>query len=247
MRQLLPYPAEDLTDDDLLVAYAVPPGEHLRVNFVSSADGAVTLDGASGGLGGPGDRRVFQLLRDLADVILVAAGTVRNEGYGYPRFPPERRARRLAAGRREWPTFAVVSRRLDLDLSSSLFTDPPVRTVVVTGPDSRADRRAELERCAEVLVVDDLRTAVAELHRRGPILCEGGPSLFAALVGDGLVDELCLTLSPILAGPGPGRIESGPQHPAVRLALDGPARGGRRAVHPVRTHPTGRMTGWTCP
>ena len=221
MRQLLPYPAEDLTDDDLVAAYAVPPGEHLRVNFVSSADGAVTLDGASGGLGGPGDRRVFQLLRDLADVILVAAGTVRNEGYGYPRFPPDRRARRLAAGRQEWPTFAVVSRRLDLDLSSSLFTDPPVRTVVVAGPDSPADRRAELEQCAEVLVVDDLPTAVAELHRRGPILCEGGPHLFAALAGDGLVDELCLTLSPILAGPGPGRIEAGPQHPAVRLALAG--------------------------
>ena len=86
-----------------------------------------------GGLGGPGDRRVFRLLRDLADVILVAAGTVRNEGYGYPRFAAERRARRLAAGRHAWPTFAVVSRRLDLDLGSSLFTDPPARTVVIAG------------------------------------------------------------------------------------------------------------------
>jgi riboflavin biosynthesis pyrimidine reductase len=221
VRQLLPYPAEDLTDDDLLAAYAVPPGEHLRVNFVSSADGAVTIDGASGGLGGPGDRRVFQLLRDLADVILVAAGTVRNEGYGYPRFPAERRDRRQATGRAEWPTFAIVSRRLDLDLSSSLFVDPPVRPVVLTGPDSPADRRAELERCAEVMVVDDLSSGVARLHRRGPILCEGGPHLFAALVGAGLVDELCLTLSPVLAGPGPGRIESGPLHPAVHLALAG--------------------------
>jgi riboflavin biosynthesis pyrimidine reductase len=62
---------------------------------------------------------------------------------------------------------------------------------------------------------------VARLHRRGPILCEGGPHLFAALVGAGLVDELCLTLSPVLAGPGPGRIESGPLHPAVHLALAG--------------------------
>jgi riboflavin biosynthesis pyrimidine reductase len=149
----------------------------------------------------------------------VAAGTVRSEGYGYPRLPLERRARRLAAGRQEWPTFAIVSRRLDLDLSSSLFTDPPVRPVVVTGPDGPADRRADLERCAEVLVVDDLPTGVAQLHRRGPILSEGGPSLFATLVGDGLVDELCLTLSPILAGPGPGRIESGQLHPAVTLGL----------------------------
>jgi riboflavin biosynthesis pyrimidine reductase len=221
VRQLLPKPAEDLTDDDLVAIYAVPPGEHLRVNFVSSADGAVTLDGASGGLGGPGDRRVFQLLRDLADVILVAAGTVRNEGYGYPRFSAERRARRRGAGRHEWPTFAVVSRRLDFDLGSSLFTDPPVRTVIVTGPDSPADRRTELERYAEVLVAEDLPAAVAHLHQRGPILCEGGPTLFATLVGDGLVDELCLTLSPLLAGPGSGRIVAGPQHPAAGLALAG--------------------------
>ena len=219
MRQLLPYPAEDLTDDDLLAAYAVPPGEHLRVNFVSSADGAVTLNGVSGGLGGPGDRRIFQLLRDLADVILVAAGTVRNEGYGYPKFSPERRARRLAAGRHEWPTFAIVSRRLELDLTSSLFVDPPVRTVVVTGPDSPTDRRAELERCAELMIVDDLATAVAQLHRRGPILCEGGPSLFATLVRDRLLDELCLTLSPLIAGPGAGRIVAGEGHLPARLAL----------------------------
>ena len=221
MRQLLPEPAENLTDDDLVAIYATPPGEHLRVNFVSSADGAVTLDGASGGLGTPGDQRVFQLLRDLADVILVAAGTVRNEGYGYPRFSADRRSRRLAAGRGEWPTFAVVSRRLEFDLGSSLFVDPPVRTVVVTGPDSPAERRAELERCAELMVVDELPAAVAELHRRGPILCEGGPNLFATLVGDALVDELCLTVSPILAGPGPGRIEAGPLHPAARLDLAG--------------------------
>jgi riboflavin biosynthesis pyrimidine reductase len=81
MRQLLPDPAEDLTDDDLLAAYAMP-AQHLRVNFVSSADGAVTLEGVSGGLSGPADKRVFQLLRDMADVVLVAAGTFRNEGYG---------------------------------------------------------------------------------------------------------------------------------------------------------------------
>jgi riboflavin biosynthesis pyrimidine reductase len=221
VRQLLPYPAENLTDDDLVAAYAVPAVTHLRVNFVSSADGAVTLNGVSGGLGGPGDRRVFQLLRDLADVILVAAGTVRNEGYGYPKFGPERRARRLAAGRHESPVFAVVSRSLALDLSSSLFTDAAVRTVVVTGPDAPADRRAELGRCAEVMVVDGLPAAVAALHGRGPILCEGGPHLFATLVGGGLVDELCLTVSPLLAGPGPGRIEAGPQHPAAELRLAG--------------------------
>jgi riboflavin biosynthesis pyrimidine reductase len=221
VRQLLPDPAEDLSDDDLLAAYAVPPGDHLRVNFVSSADGAVTLNGVSAGLGTPGDHRIFQLLRDLADVILVAAGTARNERYGYPTFGPERRARRRAAGRAELPTFAIVSRSLEFDLGSGLFTDPPVRTVVFGGPDSPADRRAELERYAEVVITGGVVETVKALRPRGVILCEGGPSLFAALVGAGLVDELCLTLSPLLAGPGPGRIESGPPHPPARLQLVG--------------------------
>ncbi len=221
VRQLLPEPAEDLSDDDLLAAYAMPGPDYLRVNFVSSVDGAVTLSGVSGGLSGPADKRVFQLLRDSADVVLVAAGTIRNERYGYPDFGPDRRARRTAAGLRELPTFAIVSRSLDLDLSSSLFTDPPIRTVVLTGENAPAGRRRELERYAEVVTTDGLAGAVRALRERGHgrILCEGGPTLFAGLVGAGLLDELCLTLSPLLAGPGPGRIVAGPEHPPVRLGL----------------------------
>jgi riboflavin biosynthesis pyrimidine reductase len=221
VRQLLPDPADDLTDDDLLAAYAVPAQEHLRVNFVSSGDGAVTLNGVSGGLSGPADKRLFQLLRDLADVVLVAAGTIRNERYGYPHLSAARRERRRALGLAELPTFAVVSRSLDLDLTSSLFTDAPVRTVVLTDSSAPPDRRAELEKYADVVSADGLPAKIRALHDRGlrKILCEGGPTLFAALVGAGLLDELCLTVSPLLAGPGPGRIESGPAHPPVRLAL----------------------------
>lgn len=221
MRQLLPYPAEDLSDDDLLAAYATAREEYLRVNFVSSADGAVTLSGKSGGLSGPADKRVFQLLRDMADVVLVAAGTIRKEGYGYPDFAPGRRARRLKAGLEELPTFAIVSRSLELDLSSSLFTDAPVRTVVLTDETAAADRRAELQRYAEVVTTAGLAGHVRALRDRGHgrILCEGGPSLFAGLTGAGLLDELCLTTSPLLAGPGPGRIMAGPEHPPVPLTL----------------------------
>jgi riboflavin biosynthesis pyrimidine reductase len=221
VRQLLPDPADDLSDDDLLAAYAVPGPEHLRVNFVASADGAVTLNGVSGGLSGPADKRVFQLLRDMADVVLVAAGTIRTEGYGYPDFSAERRSRRKAAGLTELPTFAIVSRSLDLDLSSSLFTEPPVRTVVLTDVTAPADRRADLEQYAEVVTTDGLAGHVRALRERGlgRILCEGGPSLFTGLLRDGLLDELCLTLSPLLAGPGPGRLAAGPEHPPVRLRL----------------------------
>lgn len=221
VRQLLPYPAGDLSDNDLLAAYATPRAEYLRVNFVASADGAVTLSGKSGGLSGPADKRVFQLLRDMADVVLVAAGTIRNEGYGYPDFGPDRRARRVGAGLAELPTFAIVSRSLELDLSSSLFTGAPVRTVVLTDETAPADRRTELERHAEVVTTDGLAGHVRALRERGHarILCEGGPSLFAGLTAGGLLDELCLTTSPLLAGPGPGRIVAGPEHPPVPLTL----------------------------
>ena len=220
MRQLLPEPTADLSDDDLLAAYATAD-RRLRVNFVSSADGAVSLQGRSGGLSGPADKRVFALLRDLADVVLVAAGTVRSEGYGYPAFSARRRRLRTELGLAELPTFAILSRSLYLDLSSSLFTGPPVRTVVLTSADPPADRRAALAERADVVPTPDLVGAVATLHERGltRVLCEGGPVLFASLVAAGLVDELCLTLSPLLAGPGAGRIVAGGPHPPVGLAV----------------------------
>lgn len=215
MRRLLPDPAGDLTDEDLLDAYAHVGGT-LRVNFVSSADGAVSLAEKSAGLSGPADKRVFGLLRDLADVVLVAAGTIRAEGYGYPHFSARRRARRVRNGRAEFPTFAIVSRSLDLDLSSSLFVDPPVRTVVLATGDTGPG--AELTDKADVIRVKDVAEAVDALGRTR-ILCEGGPVLFASLVAAGLVDELALTVSPLLAGPGPGRIVSGPPGPPAGLGL----------------------------
>ena len=247
MRQLLPDPAEDLTDDDLREVYATP-AEHLRVNFVSSADGAVTLEGVSGGLSGPADKRLFHLLRDMADVVLVAAGTIRNEGYGYPDFGPQRRARRLAAGLAELPHFAIVSRRLELDLSSSLFTEPQVRTLVFAAAEAPADRRAELAEHAEVVASDGLPSTVRALRERGlgRILCEGGPTLFAGLVADGLLDELCLTISPHARRARTGPDRRRPEPPAGAAGAGRAAGGGRRAVPPVRAA-QGRLTRWTCP
>jgi riboflavin biosynthesis pyrimidine reductase len=192
VRRLHPDPSDELTDDDLLEAYAHEPGR-LRMNFVSSADGAVTVEGKSAGLSGPADKRVFGLLRDLADVVLVAAGTVREEGYGYPEISERRRERRRAMGLAEWPTFAVMTRSRNLDLSSSLFQDPPVPT----------------------LVVDDLSGLAGKR-----ILCEGGPTLFGSLLADGLVDELCLTIAPVLAGAGPARIIGGPEQSPTRLRTE---------------------------
>ena len=222
VRRLLPVPdgpPAELDDPSLAEAYAVPAGSrwHLRVNFVASADGGVTVEDRSGGLSNPPDKRIFGLLRDLADVVLVGAGTARTEGYGAERYGPERRRRRADLGRAELPVIAVISGSLDLDPTSRLFTgaDPTARTVVVTCRAAPEARREALAEVADVLLAGDVRVdlaaAVAGLADRGlpRVLCEGGPTLFGALLADGLVDELCLTVSPLLTGPGTGRIVAG--------------------------------------
>jgi riboflavin biosynthesis pyrimidine reductase len=227
MHQLLPTPTGQLTDDDLLAAYQVPtaPGRHVRVNFVASADGAASLDGRSGGLSSPADKRVFGLLRDLADVVLVGAGTIRTEGYSYPDLSAERRARRRALGLAELPTFAVVSGRLALDPGSRLFAGAQVRTLVITAASAPADRRAALEPVADIVTAGDdgveLDAAVEALADRGlcRILSEGGPTLLGGLVAAGRLDELCLTVAPLLAGTGAGRIvaAAGPRPASLRI------------------------------
>jgi riboflavin biosynthesis pyrimidine reductase len=229
MRSLLPEPSGPLGEPDLAARYAVPDGAgpHLRMNFVASPDGAATLDGLTEGLQTPGDNRVFALLRDLADVVLVGAGTVRDEGYGPLRPGQGRRQRRREHGRAEVPVLAVVSGRLDLDPGAELFTAATVRPVVITHRASPASARAALAEVAEVIVAGesavDLPGALVALADRGlrRILCEGGPHLFGSLLAAGCVDELCLTLTPVLAGPGAGRIVAGPLVPApvpTRLA-----------------------------
>ncbi|MGH8962106.1 MAG: dihydrofolate reductase family protein [Jatrophihabitantaceae bacterium] len=189
----------------------------LRVNFVSSADGAVTADGVSAGLQTPGDNLIFAALRDLADVLLVGAGTVRTEGYEAVRLGDRRTAMRLEYGLNPQLPTAVVSRSLRLDPAAALFTEAPpdARTIVLTCAAADAAIRAALERVADVVVCGDedvdLPAARGELTGRGltRILSEGGPTLFGDLARTGVVDEVCLSLSPLLAGPGARRIVAG--------------------------------------
>lgn len=214
--------AAELTDDDLVRLYAIPDGSgpHVRLNFVTSPDGAATVAGLSAGLQTPGDNRLFALLRDLADVVLVGAGTIRDEGYGALRPGAGRRERRRALGRAEVPVLGVVSGRLDLDPGAEMFAKAPVRPVVVTHGNAERGRREALAEVADVVVAGadqvDLPAAMAALADRGlrRILCEGGPALFGSLLAAGSVDELCLTVTPRLVGEGPRRIVAGPPIPA---------------------------------
>lgn len=220
MRQIYPAPEgpPDVSAADLARLYAYPDQTGrpwIRANMVASADGAATLAGHSGGLSGEADRLVFAILRGLADVILVGAGTARAEGYGPAH--PDRAGEwwpQLRAGRPHAPAIAVVTRLLSLDLSSPLLTGSPPdsRTIVITTRAAPADRRAAAARGAELVVAGeeavDLPAAVAALAARGHqrILTEGGPRLLGEITGTGLLDELCLTVSPLLAGGSAGRI-----------------------------------------
>jgi riboflavin biosynthesis pyrimidine reductase len=206
MRQLLPTPLDPV--DPAAVYGDLPdargrPG--VRLNMIASVDGATTLGGVSGGLGGRADQALFAVLRSLADVVLVAAGTVRAEGYGPSSTP-----------------VAVVSRSLRLDWDAPFFAAPRARPLVVTVAQAPPAGLARAAAVADVVVAGersvDLAAALVELGRRGwrAVLAEGGPSLNGQLAAAGLLDELCLTLSPRLAGGGAKRILDG-------VPLPGPA------------------------
>jgi len=209
---LWPSPADDLDDEALLVRYTPPVVPWFRMNFVESLDGAATRAGRSGGLGGDGDRRVFELLRRWADVVLVGAGTVRGEGYGAMRLDDDAAAWRVEHGLAAQPVLAIVSGRLALDPASPVFAEAPVRPIVYAAAGAPAERRAALEVVADVVAagdaaVDPVRLR-ADLASRGlgRIHGEGGPSLFGDALAAGVVDELCLTLAPTIEAGAAGRI-----------------------------------------
>jgi len=246
MRQLLADPGGDTTVD-LTTAYLPPPlatphdphptagadgpsGARRRpwtmANMVASVDGAMEVAGHSAGLSNPGDRAVFHTLRSLADVIVVGAGTARTERYGPARIAEDLTAARLQRNQSPTPPVALVtnSGRLDPDLPvfnpTGTDTSPP--PIVVTCAQG-AEAAGTLGGSAEVVVVGDAAvdlTAMFDvLGDRGMrvAICEGGPILNASMMALGLLDELCLTLSPLAVGGSSGRIVAGVP------ALPGPA------------------------
>ncbi|MFE9832620.1 pyrimidine reductase family protein [Streptomyces halstedii] len=208
------------TLDELAEAYAYPGDGRpwLRANMVTTLDGAAQHDGRSQGISCAADMRIFGTLRGLADVVLVGAETARREGYRPARAREAFAARRAAAGQGPAPVIAVVSAGLDLDFSLPLFVSPLVPTLVLTGAGAPADRvRAAREAGVEVVVAGDgagiePARAVAELVARGHtrMLTEGGPRLLGQFVAAGVLDELCLTVSPVLTAGSAQRIASGP-------------------------------------
>jgi riboflavin biosynthesis pyrimidine reductase len=222
VRRLLPDPSPDLDDDVLVEAYRLPAGRSLRVDFVASLDGSVTVGGRSGGLGSPGDRRVFRALRALADVVLVGHGTAAAEGYRPVDADPHVAGLRTALGRPASAPIAVVSRRASLAPGDRLAVPP---TILVTCAAADADRRAALAGAGVAVLVCgeddvDLPAALDALADRGleQVLCEGGPGLLTAALAAGVVDELDLTVAPALVG-SPDRLLSSALPSVVRPRL----------------------------
>jgi riboflavin biosynthesis pyrimidine reductase len=205
------------TREQLLEAYAIDDRAtpRVRMNFVMSLDGAVTLEGRSGGLGDEHDRLAMQVLRTLSDVVLIGAGTVRVEGYGGLQVGEADAAWRRAHGLPAQPRVGVVSARLGLAPEHPFFADAVERPIVVTNAAAPADRREALAEVADVIVAGeasvDVRGMVDALADAGmpQVLCEGGPHLFGSLIEADRVDELCLSLSPKLVAGEAGRIVRG--------------------------------------
>jgi riboflavin-specific deaminase-like protein len=191
----------------------------LITNFATTADGRAAVDGRSGPIGDEGDRELFRRLRTQVDALLVGTNTLRIERYGRAVRQPELREAREAIGLAPEPLLATVSRSGELPTEIPLFEEPDARVVIFTTADcpepTKAAAQVELVRLdrAELTLTSALRHLRAH-HDVRALLCEGGPTLMGALLGEGLVDELFLTLAPKLAGGGTApTLTSGPALP----------------------------------
>lgn len=216
--------------DELAAAYAYPepgPGGRepwLRANMVSTLDGAAQHDGRSRPISSDADMRIFGTLRGLADVVIVGAETVRQEGYRPARAREAFAEARRTAGQPPAPAVAVVSASLELDFSLPLFTSPLTPTILLTGAAAAPDRIAAAEKAGVRVVVAgdgmgvDPARAVRGLAELGltRLLSEGGPRLLGQLIAADVLDELCLTVSPMLTAGDAQRIAGGPSVPVPR-------------------------------
>jgi riboflavin biosynthesis pyrimidine reductase len=214
-------PTDAIDEGRLSDFYAYPDDLQncwVRGNMIASLDGAATADGKAGGLAGPGDRSLFSQMRYAADVIVVGAATVRVENYSGAQVPVAVRHARQGRGQAEVPPIAVVTRSGHLDPEALFFTRTEVPPLILTCADAVADTRRRLGTVAEVLNASgpesdqaDGARVLAILAERGlfRVLTEGGPLLLSLMIEDNLLDELCLTVAPILVGGLGRRIAAG--------------------------------------
>jgi riboflavin biosynthesis pyrimidine reductase len=207
---------EPRTDEaELLDLFDDAPARHVRANMVATLDGGGTgPDDVTDSINGSADFRVFQALRALAEVVLIGAGTARQERYRALDVAHGLAAQRARRGLPARIELAVVSLTADLP-AELLDAEHPPYVLTTPGCPRLADLRTRIG-VERVLVSGgpggvDLGVALDDLADRGlaRVLTEGGPTLLGQLVAANLVDELCLTWSPLLVGgPAPRILEA---------------------------------------
>jgi riboflavin-specific deaminase-like protein len=185
-------PPHDRAPDDRPFVY---------VNMITTLDGHAAVDGRSAGLGDDADLESLLELRTIADAVLIGTGTVRAESYDRLVRSEERRERRRTLGLVEDPPAVLISRRFDIPWEAGLFAAPEQRVLIYTGMEGEVP---DVAAPVEVVRLTDPTpaAALADLRARDvrALLCEGGPTLHGALHAAGLVDELFLTVTPVLTG-----------------------------------------------
>jgi riboflavin biosynthesis pyrimidine reductase len=203
----------------------------VRANMVMTVDGAGAFAGRTKAISNPADQMLLGYLRRRADAVLVGAATVQAELYGPVRLSPEVQQQREDDGYAALPPLVIVTARALLPVTLKVFAGDGPRPIIATLQRS-ADAATDLRDVADVIVVGDevIEPAriVDALHERGlhRILCEGGPYLLGTLIEHDLVDDMCLTVSPYLAGSQP----TTPQPPSDRVVPT------RLALRHVLTH-----------
>ncbi|MGO9751623.1 MAG: dihydrofolate reductase family protein [Solirubrobacteraceae bacterium] len=213
---------------DEMVAAPQPPKASLQrpytiANLIASADGRVAVQGRSGALSDPGDRAIFHALREQVDAVLAGTHTLAVESYGRIIKSAEARERRRAAGREAEPLACVISASGAIPLRIPLFAEPQARVVILspTAPDLRTTRAqidfVRTDPRADRPLTEALHTLRSQFGVQ-TLLCEGGPTLLRSLLAEELLDELFLTLAPMLTGGGGPTLVGPPPLPRL-LAL----------------------------
>jgi riboflavin biosynthesis pyrimidine reductase len=202
------------------------PGDrpYVVANMVATADGRATLGGHTEAISSDEDRELFHSLRSQVDAVMVGTGTIAIERYGPLARRPEVRQRRAALGLAETPPCVTASRSMELPVDAPLFEDPESHVIVLTN----SDREPPPCRCrltVERLPGEDLdlvagAALVRERHGIRAMLLEGGPTLLASMLNVGLVDDLFLSVSPLVAGGDePSLLEGSALDRPLKLAL----------------------------
>ncbi len=213
--------------DPLEVQMSYPRGKTdgpwVMANFVSTIDGAAVVDGGSSAINDADDKAMFAAIRAVPDFILIGAGTLRAEDYRPVTLDEERRAARTEAGLDPTPHLVVASRGLDIDPGHGVFSDPEHRVTILTGQDAPNDRFFDLSEAADVVRLSDTSPSgmLHYMRMARVVLCEGGPTLFGQLIAARLIDEMSLTMSPMLVSGQSPRVAHGEwAEPPLDMRLD---------------------------